>query len=55
MLATEGEASVEQLLASRTFDARRTTRTTAREMTGLLAAVCATRPPVRRRARRCAD
>jgi beta-lactamase class A len=39
LLRTEGEISAEELLRSRTFDPERTTRTTAREMTGLLAAI----------------
>ena len=39
LVRTEGEISTGELLASRTFDAARTTRTTAREMTGLLAAI----------------
>jgi beta-lactamase class A len=39
LVRTEGEISAAELLGSRTFDAGRTTRTTAREMTGLLAAI----------------
>ena len=39
LLSAEGEISTEQLLASSTFDPARTTRTTAREMTGLLTAI----------------
>jgi beta-lactamase class A len=39
LLRAEGEISTEQLLASSTFDPARTTRTTAREMTGLLSAI----------------
>ena len=39
LLSVEREVSAEELLGSRTFDPARTTRTTAREMTGLLAAI----------------
>jgi beta-lactamase class A len=39
VLAAEGEVAPEVLLESRTFDPARTTRTTAREMTGLLTAI----------------
>jgi beta-lactamase class A len=39
LLATDREISTDELLRSRTFDSARTTRTTAREMTGLLAAI----------------
>jgi beta-lactamase class A len=39
VLAAEGAVSSDELLRSRTFDAQRTTRTTAREMTGLLTAI----------------
>jgi len=39
VLAAEGDVSSADLMRSRTFDPARTTRTTAREMTGLLAAI----------------
>ena len=39
LLAAEGEISADELLRSRTFEPARTTRTTAREQTGLLAAI----------------
>jgi len=39
LLRFDGEISAERLLASSTFDPARTTRTTAREMTALLAAI----------------
>jgi beta-lactamase class A len=39
LLDAQGEISTDQLLASSTFDPGRTTRTTAREMTGLLGAI----------------
>jgi beta-lactamase class A len=39
LLVAEGDVSAADLLRSRTFDPPRTTRTTAREMTGLLAAI----------------
>jgi beta-lactamase class A len=39
LLGAQGEVSAAELLRSRTFDATRTTRTTPREMTGLLAAI----------------
>jgi beta-lactamase class A len=39
LLAADRDVSADELLRSRTFDPARTTRTTAREMTGLLAAI----------------